>query len=77
MDLRAIYVGLPLIAAIIFFVLALLTLERLESPGARTFIYLSISLIVWSVGAALETYGPDLASAGFWARTRRLRGAHR
>ncbi len=68
LDLRAVYVGLPLTAAAIFVSLGYLTWQRRHAPGARVFIYLALSLVVWSIGAAFETFSSDLPTAVFWAK---------
>jgi PAS domain S-box-containing protein len=72
MDLRSVYVGLPIIAAFTFLILALLTWQHRQTVGAPSFIGLCIALAVWAAGGGLEHASTELPVALFWAKFKYL-----
>lgn len=68
LQLRYIYVGLPLFAAATLVFLGYLAWQRRDAPGATAFICLTLSLTVWSIGAALEVASSSLPTALFWSK---------
>jgi PAS domain S-box-containing protein len=68
LQLRYIYVGLPLVAAATLIFLGYLAWQRREAPGAVAFVYLALSLTIWSIGAALEVASTTLSTAVFWSK---------
>src|SRR5262245_8009770 len=72
MDLRLVYIGLPLIATITFIALAFLAWQRRSLTNTSTYVMLCLALAFWSIGAMLESASTELEPAFFWARLKYL-----
>ena len=60
------------ITAIITFILLIIGARRQHMPSARIFILFCTSVLVWSLGYALEFMAVDLEAKLFWARVQYL-----
>ena len=69
MTIQSVIIIAPLLlAGIISFSLLLYTSRRLTTPGAPIFAVLLLSLIIWSLGYAIELTSQELRPLVFWAK---------